>query len=442
MIDAAFPAEVFAGRRRRIAERLGRGAMVLGAAPHRIKSGDTTYRYRADSELFYVTGVASADTAAVLRPFADEDRFVLFVPEKDPVAELWTGHRMSPEEAKERFQADRVYPIGELAERLPELLRASDSISYRMGADTAIDRTVLDALRTGRRIWARHGMGPRTVSDPGIILDEMRLVKDSYEIAAIRRAAALTCDSFRKALGAVKHANGEWEIEAELEYRFRRGGGFGPAFATIAACGENACTLHYEDNRSPLTPTDLLLLDGGAELGMYCADVTRTVPVSGRFTAGQRAIHDLVYAALSAGISAVRPGGSVQNVHDVTVRTLSQGLVDLGIMDGPVDDVVEQNRYRDLYPHRTSHWLGLDVHDVGDYRVSGEDRRLTPGMVLTVEPGLYFGAAAASHTGAKPFIGIGVRLEDDILVTEDGHENLTESLPVSAAEWQDFGELA
>ena len=432
-LGPAFPTEALARRRRSVLDRLQGGALVLPAAPHRFRSRDTEYRYRPDSELFYLTGLTEPGAVAVLRDVEEGDRFVLFVRERDEEAERWTGPRAGPERAAELFGADATHSLGELEDRLPGLLSAARRLHYRLGADPRTQVLVLEALETARRRGSRKGTGPRSVVDPGEILDELRLRKDPEELARIRRAARVTGDGFRAALAAVRPGAGEWEVEAALEGAFRRAGAGGPSFQTIVGSGANACVLHYDRNGDTMEEGDLVLVDGGAEVGLYNGDVTRTVPVSGRFTPEQRDLYDIVDEARRAAVGAVTPGAGVADVHDAALRILVEGMLDVGLLRGSTDALIEEEAHKAYFPHQTSHWLGLDVHDPGDYARDDEPRSLEAGMVLTVEPGLYV-PAGTEEPGAAPFAGIGVRIEDDVLVTTEGGENLTGALPSAADE--------
>ncbi len=422
------PADILAARRAEACRRLGRGVMLLPAAPPVYRSRDTEIRYRPDSELYYLTGVTEPGSVAVL--LGEEGRFVLFVRDRDPEAELWTGPRLGPGRAAERFGADETLSLSLLDERLPELLHKGARIHYRLGRGDHLERLVLGALATARRRGVRYGDGPRGIEDPGEILDEMRVVKDAHEIERMRTAARVTLEGHRAGLAAVRAGTGEWEVEAAVDAAFRAGGAAGPAFETIVGSGANACVLHYVDNARTIAEGDLVLIDAGAEMGHYNGDVTRTVPAGGRFTEAQREIYDLVESARAAAVEAAGPGVPVASVHEAAVRVLSEGMVRLGLLEGTGGRSAADGAYQRYFPHRTSHWLGLDVHEPGDYARDGESRRLEPGMILTVEPGLYIPADAGGP--AARWAGIGVRIEDDILVTEDGRENLTAALPTDA----------
>jgi Xaa-Pro aminopeptidase len=423
-----FPPETFPRRRDRALAALGDGVIVLPAAPLRFKSRDTEYPYRPDSELYYLTGLTEPDLVAVLRG-GENAGLTLFARERDPELELWSGERLGPERVAERTGADVVHPLAALEDELPGLITGPGRIHYRMGADPRTDRLVLDALARGRARGARRGTGPRAVVDPGEILDDLRLIKDAHELGRLRRAAAITVDAFRAALAATAPEMGEWELQAILDGGFRRAGGDGPGYETIVGGGARACVLHYVENRCRVGASDLVLIDAGAALGLYHADITRTWPVGGRFSGEQRAIYEVVESARTAAVAAIRPGTTIAAVHEAAVSVMVAGLVELGVLEGDPAALAAEEKHKPFYPHQTSHWLGLDVHDVGDYARGGQARVLEPGMVFTVEPGLYFRPGAE---GGERFQGIGVRVEDDVLVTADGCENLTGALPTAA----------
>lgn len=422
------PPSVFETRREAALRALGEGVMVLPAAPVNMRSRNTEFPYRPDSELFYLTGLLEPETVAVLVGGA-EPRTILFVPERDPEAELWSGPRLGPDGAAEVTGVQETLPRGDLEGRLAGLLSGGDRIHIRLGRHPGLDAAVLAALAEARSRGARTGTGPRGVVDPGEILDELRLRKDVHEIQRMRAAAALTLEGHRAGARAIQVGAGEWEVQAAIDAAFRAGGGSGPGYETIVGSGPNACVLHYVANARLIETGDLVLVDAGAEVALYQGDVTRVYPASGSFSAEQRAVYEVVDAARAAAVARVAPGASVADVHRAAVEVLAEGMVALGILPGPAADVVAQESYRGLFPHQTSHWLGLDVHDPGDYTVGGASRVLEPGMVLTVEPGLYF--PVGSEGGGAHFAGVGVRLEDDVLVTEDGGEILTGALPTA-----------
>ena len=406
--------------------------MLLPAAAVRYKSGDSEYRYRPDSELLYLTGWEEGGSVAVLRGHAATDRFVLFVPERDPRMERWTGPRLDLGDVKDRFGADAVFPMGEFRDRGPGLLAGGEGIHYRLGASEVCDDVVRDALRAGRGRRARKGAGAYMVVDPGAVLDAMRVRKDAAEIARLREAARVTVAAFGEALGRVRPGAGEWEVEAALEAGFRRRGADGTAFATIVAAGENACTLHYSANRARIGADDLVLIDAGAEFGYYAADITRTVPASGRLEGARREAWEVVRGARRAALAACRPGGTLQDVHQAASRVIVEGLVRMGVLQGTVAEVLASGAHKAFFPHQTSHWLGLDTHDAGAYRDADGPVELEPGMVFTVEPGLYFAPGGCDRV--PELEGTGIRIEDDVLITADGAEVLTGELPVAFEE--------
>lgn len=422
--------KTFAARRRRVLDGLGAGVMVLPAAAVQYSSRDTERPYVPDRELYYLTGLIEPGTVAVLVG-GDEKQVVLFVRERDPEAELWAGPRLGPEGVAERVDVDACHPLGELPTMLPDLLQRGDLLHYRLGRRDALEDLVLGALASARRRGPRRGTGPRGVVDPGQMLDEHRLRKDAEELEALRRACAVTVEGHRAAASAVRPGVGEWVVEAAVEHAFRRAGATGPGFDTIVGSGGNACVLHYVRNGDIIAEGDLVLVDAGAEAGYYHGDVTRTLPASGSFTPAQRRVYDLVDEARQAAIAATRPGATIQSVHDAAVRVLVEGLVDLGILSGAVGGLVEEGAHARFFPHQTSHWLGLDVHDPGDYATDGESRLLEEGMVFTVEPGLYF-PVHLEDEAARDYLGIGVRIEDDVAVTASGCEVMTSDLPTAA----------
>ncbi len=426
----------FASRRDAVLSRLEDGSMLLPASPIRFKNGDSEYRYRPDSELFYTTGWDDPGCIALLRGFAEKHRFVLFVPGRDPKQEVWTGPGRDADEVKAAFGADAVYLLRDFPDRGPGLLSGGDRIHYRLGASKICDRAVREALAAGRARRARHGAGAHGVADPGVVLDELRVRKDHSEIVRMKEAARISMAAFREALATVRPGVGEWEVEAAMEGGFRRRGAKGPAFATIVAAGVNGCTLHYGANDSRIGPGDLVLVDAGAEYEFYAADITRTVPAGGRLEGSRREVYDIVLRAHGAGLAVCRPGGSLAEVHQETVRTLAEGLVSLGVVRDTVEEVLEQKAYRPYFPHGTSHWLGLDTHDVGAYEDPGGPVRLRPGMAFTVEPGLYF--RPGTCPGLPGLEGTAVRIEDDVLITEDGAEVLTRNLPADAEALEDL----
>ena len=423
-------ADVFVERRALVFDALGDAAMVLPAAADASRRGADPSPYRTDSEFFYLTGFTEPGSVLVLRGFAESRRSVLYVRPRDATAELWGGRRLGPEAAQARLGVDAGHPLGELEDDLGALLKGASHVFFRLGSDAWVDRLVRGSLAHARARGARTGAGPRGVIDPGEILDEMRLRKDSGEVRSLRKAAALTVAGHRALAGELRPGVGEWELQASLEAVFRRHGGATPAYPSIVASGPNACVLHYAENRGWARAGELILVDAGAELGHYCADVTRTYPVDGRFTPDQRAVYEIVDEARALAIAAAAPGVPVASVHRAASAALAEGLAMLGVLGAGMGEANGGATLRRHFPHQTSHWLGLDTHDVGDYALGGSSRVLEEGMVLTVEPGLYFPEDVEGR--AARFAGIGVRIEDDILITASGVENLTAELPTEA----------
>ena len=433
--EARFSPQDFRRRRERFLDAIGEGVAVLTAAPELLKSRDTEVRYRQNSDFFYLTGLTEPGAVAVLTPHDPEHRFTLFVRPRDPERETWTGKRAGVEGALERFGADAAYPTAELDERLKALVEPADALWYAVQGDGgAMDQRMLKLLAGFRSTRPRAGKGPWDVRDPAQVLDRMRMIKEPGEVAALREAAALAARGHLAAMRAGRPGAGEWEIQALLEQTFRaHAPDSGTAFPVIVGSAANATVLHYVSNDRRIEEGELVLVDAGAEVGFYCSDITRVWPASGRFTEPQRAVYGIVQRALDAAIGAIRPGTPVSEVHEAGRRELVHGMVDLGLLEGEVDALIEEEKFKRFFMHNTSHWLGLDVHDPGPYRERGGDAvTLQAGMVLTVEPGLYVPEDAEDVP--EPLRGIGIRLEDDVLVTEDGHEVLTRGVPVDPDE--------
>ena len=419
----------FATRRRRLMSQMGRGsAAVFVAANEVTRNGDVDYSFRQDSTFYYLTGFEEPNAVAVLRPGHDEP-FVMFVRPHDPEQAIWVGPRVGVEGAVERYGASAAFPIEELEAKLPGLLSSATTIYFPFGE---VQHSEVEPLITRhlarRRAGAQRGMAPvEAVCDPLPLLDAMRVVKSREEVATLQRAIDATGAGLAAAMRATRPGMHEYEVQSILEAEYRRAGSPRDGFPTIAAAGEHSCTLHYTANRARIEDGDLLLLDTGAEVDYYGADVTRTFPANGRFTRAQRDVYDIVLEAQAAGIACTRPGVTFHSVHDVSLKVLVQGLIDLRILRGSVESNIERDAYRPYFMHGTSHWLGLDVHDAGIYRANGKSTQLVPGMVLTVEPGLYL--ATDAPRVPKRLRGIGVRIEDDVLVTPSGRRNLSARIP-------------
>lgn len=424
----------FADRRRRLAAALKTGIAVVPTAPERIRNRDAHYPYRFDSYFHYLTGFTEPEAVLVMiagAAPASPPHSILFCREKNEEREIWEGFRHGPEGAREKFGFDEACPIALLDERMSELLENQPVIHYAPGADAAWDARVIGWLNAVREKVRLGIEAPAAIEDLRVKLDEMRLIKDAAELATMRRAANISAEAHRGAMRATRPGRHEYEIEAELLYAFRRNGAQFPAYTPIVASGSNACVLHYVGNDARMADGDLLLIDAGCELDGYASDITRTFPVNGRFTGPQRDVYDLVLAAQYAAMQATRADRGWNEPHDAAVRVLAQGMLDLGLLEGTLDAVLESESYRRFYMHRTGHWLGLDVHDAGDYKQNGAWRPLVPGMVLTVEPGLYI---RPGDGVPERFCNIGVRIEDDVLVTAGECEVITHATPKSITE--------
>jgi Xaa-Pro aminopeptidase len=425
---------VFRARRARVLSLLRpEEALILVAAPEVVVGRDTEQRYVVDAELFYLTGYREPEAVAVFVPGAAHP-FTMFVRARDATREIWTGPRGGLEAARETFGADEAYPISEIEQKLPQLVAGADTLYARLDSGRAdIDRLIQKIVVDARRWRPRKGRGPQALVDPGALLDELRLFKDAEEVVALRCAAQISAAAFRDVLPQIRAGVGEWQIEAALEAGFRTRGATGFSFPTIVASGPNATVLHHVSNDRVLQDGELVPIDAGARYGMYCGDITRTFPVNGSFTPLQRSLYEAVLRAHDAAIAAARPGNTIDHVQEAALREMLAWLKELQLLEKSVDEALADDAsYKRYCPHKTSHWLGLEVHDVGDYVVNGEPRQLLPGMVITIEPGL----SLPTDTATLPaeLRGAGVRIEDDVLITEDGAEVLTTELPTAADE--------
>lgn len=420
--------EELARRRQTFLSRLPRNAAGLfAAAPVATRSNDVEYGYRQDSDLLYLTGFPEPEAVCLFLPGRKEGEVVLFVRPRDAEKETWTGRRFGVDGAKEKFGIDETFELAKLDEKVLELLGGYDSLYFQFTRGDAIAERVLGWMRHWRTHRPRQGSGPVALLDPGEIVHEMRLLKSAQEIACMRRAIAISARAHTDAMQAVRDGSYEFEIEALIDGTFRRQGASAPAYPSIVASGANATILHYTENSRQMHNGDLLLIDAGAEYQGYCADITRTFPVAPCFSPAQRAIYDLVLEAQLVAIDTVRPGVAYDGPHQRAVGVLVDGLLDLGLLSGSREEALEKQTYKAFYMHRTGHWLGMDVHDVGQYKRGENTRTYEAGMVVTVEPGLY--VASENQEVPAEFRGIGVRIEDDVLVTGDGNEVLTAAVP-------------
>ncbi len=425
------PETVQAQRRARFLERLGGAAAVIPAAPLAVHHADCEWPFRQNSDFWYLTGFDEPDAVALFLPHRPEgERYVLFVQAKEPGAEVWTGFRWGTEGAVAHFGAEMAHPLEELEQRLGGYLDGAEGIAFRVGQHPKLEPLVLAAWARQLDRAPRSGRAALGLVAPCPILHGLRLRKGPEELERMREAARISAEAHEVARQVARPGLNERQVQAVIEQHFLEQGARGPAYGSIVAGGDNACVLHYTANNAPLRDGDLLLIDAGCSLSdYYNGDITRTFPINGRFSGEQRALYDLVLAAQEAAVASVAPGFTAEGVHDTALRVLVGGLLELGLLAGSVDGVIEQGAYRHLYMHRTGHWLGLDVHDVGAYRLGEHHVQLEPGMVLTVEPGLYVSDRLPLPEG-QPAIdarwkGIGIRIEDDVAVAERGHEVLT-----------------
>lgn len=418
----------FKTRRQRLAQAMQGGVAVVPTAPERQRNRDSHFPYRFDSYFHYLTGFAEPEAVLVL---VADAKSILFCREKNLGREIWDGFRHGPDGAKEAFGFDEAYPIAQLDEMLPQLLADQPNLYFHLGADSEWDARAVGWLNRVRE-KARSGVSaPGAIQDVRVLLDEMRLFKMPDEVATMRRAADISGAAHVRAMRAAQPGGMEYHLEAELLHEFRRHGAQAPAYTSIVAGGANACVLHYISNDAELRDGDLVLIDAGCELDGYASDITRTFPVNGSFSAPQKDLYELVLAAQTEALFHVKPGQRWDAPHEAALKVLAQGMIDFGLCSGSLDEVLEKELYKPFYMHKTGHWLGMDVHDVGNYKLAGAWRELQPGMALTVEPGCYVrpGEGVPEH-----FWNIGIRIEDDVVVTETGCEVLTGAAPKKVAE--------
>jgi Xaa-Pro aminopeptidase len=420
-------------RRRLLAQMEAGGVAVIATAAQQPRNGDNDFPFRPDSDFHYLTGFSEPNAVVVLCKGREQGEQILFLQPRNREQETWTGRRLGVERAPAALAFDEAHPIEALDEQLPKLLRGRDPLYFRTGLRADLDARVLAMVQTLRTKVRELNPAPARIIDPSALLHEMRVRKDASELAAMRKAAQISAAAHVAAMRATVPGRTEYEIEALLEFEFRRRGATGPAYPCIVASGANATILHYHENERRMAAGDLLLVDAGSEVDCLASDVTRTWPVGGRFTPPQRRIYEIVLAAQHAAIATVRPGAGFTDAHDAALRVLIDGLRELSLLTGTFEEILASRSYRRFYMHRTGHWLGMDVHDVGAYfRQGSEPRRLEAGMVVTVEPGLYFDEEDA--TIPADYRGIGVRIEDDVLVTAEGNEVLTRECPKEVVE--------
>lgn len=428
-------------RQQELMSKLSGGTAIFRSAPLATMHNDVEYSYRQESSFYYLTGFNEPEAVAVFAPHHPEHQYILFVQPKDPEKETWTGYRCGVEAAKEIYGADEAYPIAELNEKLPQYLADADRIYYHVGTDEGFNNTVISHWQRLMAGYQKRGRAPLAIEDTRPLIFPMRSVKSSGEIAMMRQATKITALAHNHAREFAQPGLYEYQVQAEIEHIFRKQGGIGIAYPSIVASGENACILHYIENDRQMQNNELLLIDAGCSYGYYNGDVTRTFPVGGKFTPEQKALYEIVLEAQLNAIAQVQPGSPYNEFHDIAVCVIVQGLLDLGLLQGDLAEIIKEEKYKPFYMHRTGHWLGLDVHDVGIYQHNEETwHNFIPGNIVTVEPGIYISPSIKPAEG-QPEIpdnwkGIGIRIEDDILVTSKGHDVLTSDIPKSIAEME------
>jgi Xaa-Pro aminopeptidase len=427
------PKSEYARRRKALmAEMEPNSIAILPAAPMYIRNRDVEHIYRQDSDFQYLSGFPEPEAVIALIPGREHGEYVLFCRERDPARELWDGLRAGQDGAISDYGADDAFPIGDIDDILPGLIEGRSRVYYAIGSNQEFDHRLMEWINAIRSKARQGAQPPNEFVALDHLLHDQRLYKSANEIKVMKHAAEISARAHIRAMQASRAELYEYHLEAELDYEFRKGGAKMPAYGSIVAAGKNACILHYRENDALLKDGDLVLIDAGCEIDCYASDITRTFPVSGRFSPEQKAIYELVLAANEEAFKHIAPDRHWNEAHEATVRVITAGLVELGLLQGDVDELIAAEAYKPFYMHRAGHWLGMDVHDVGDYKVGGEWRVLEPGMAMTVEPGIY--VAADNQDVAKKWRGIGVRIEDDVVVTRNGCEILTGGVPKSVDE--------
>ncbi len=405
---------------------------IVPAAPERIRSRDTEHHYRQDSDLFYLSGFAEPKAVLVLIPGREHGEYVLFVRERNRERETWDGYRAGPEGAINEYDADDSFPIDDIDDILPGLIEGRERVYYAMGKDSEFDKQVMDWVNTIRAKVRSGATPPGEFLDLSHFLNELRLFKSAAELRVMKEAGEISARAHVRAMKHCKPGVMEYQLEAEIMHEFQMSGARFAAYNTIVGGGKNGCILHYIENSAALKNGDLVLIDAGCELESYAADITRTFPVNGKFSPEQKALYEICLKAQLDAIAVAKPGNHWNDPHEMTVKVITEGLVKIGLLEGDVNELIKTEAYKEFYMHRAGHWLGMDVHDVGDYKVGGEWRVLEPGMVMTVEPGIY--VAPDNERVAKKWRGIGIRIEDDVVITKDGNEVLTKDVPKTVEE--------
>ncbi|MFT5116495.1 MAG: Xaa-Pro aminopeptidase [Kiritimatiellia bacterium] len=418
----------FARRRKALIDHMAPNSIaILSAATEKVRNRDAHYAYRQESDFFYLSGFPEPEAVLVIIPGREHGETILFCREKSREREIWDGYRAGQKGACEQYGADDAFPIGDIDEILPGLLEGRERVYYSLGRDQSFDQRVMAWVNTIRDKVRSGAVPPGEFLNLDHIVHDLRLFKSAAEIRIMRNAAEISCRAHRQAMKSSQAGKYEYELEAEIQYEFFRSGSRSPAYTSIIGSGNNACVLHYVENTRQMKNAELVLIDAGCELEHYASDITRTFPVNGRFTEEQKAIYQLVLDAQAAAIEMAKPGRHWNEPHEVSVQVITQGLVDLGLLTGDIDTLIANNAHKAFYMHRIGHWLGMDVHDVGDYKIEGEWRLLEAGMVMTVEPGIYI--SPDDESVAKKWRGIGVRIEDDVLITKDGNDVLSKDAP-------------
>lgn len=429
-----FNPEIYAQRRTRLLAKMQHGIAIIPTSPEQRRNGDADFPYRFDSNFYYLSGFNEPESVLVLVA-GNQPQAILFCREKDMEREIWHGYRSGPEAAQDKYGFDATFSIAKLDEKLIELMGNQPALFYPLGADSAWDQRILK-LRSAVQDKARSGIhAPDKLLDVRSMLNEMRIIKDLHEIEIMRRAAIISTAAHKRAMQFTRAGQFEYQVEAELLHEFCRNGARDPAYTSIVAGGANACVLHYIENSAKLHDGDLLLIDAGCELEGYASDITRTYPVNGRFLGAQKDVYEIVLAAQAAAIAAAKPGNHWEMPHNAALQILAQGFIDLKLCHGTIDGVLESGSYKKFYMHRTGHWLGMDVHDVGDYKIDDQWRPLQSGMVLTVEPGCYIRPA---DDVPLALWNIGIRIEDDVLITATDNDVLTDAAPKSVAQIEEL----
>jgi Xaa-Pro aminopeptidase len=427
----------YATRRQKFLDKLANGTAIFRAAPQSVMHNDVEYNFRQDSSFYYLTGFNETNAVAVFAPHHEEHQFILFVQPKDALKETWTGYRVGVEAAKERYGADVVYAIADLDEHLPKYVEKADKLYYHLGRDGGFNSRILRLYQRYVRLYERNGTGPLSLEDPQTVLHSLRLHKSESELTAMRKAVEIAAEAHNWALAHRRPGLYEYEIQAEMERLFRLRGGMGMAYPSIVASGHNSCILHYVENNRQMQDGELLLIDAGCCYDYYNSDITRTYPVGNQFTPEQRILYELVLKAQIAAIDQVKPGRPWNGFDNTAVRTIVEGLMALGLLSGDIEEIIKEEKYKPFFMHGTGHWLGLDVHDVGGRKTGETWHTFQPGQVITVEPGIYIKPDFQPFEG-QPDVpdrwrGIGIRIEDDVLITATGNEVLTAAVPKSIA---------